>query len=216
MSVIVIQRVVKVAVFAWIASAFGAVAMLVSAAVAETPSLRQFKASCVAHSANAAAIAQDLQAQGWRALTDEELRLHSSTEMTRGFTMHWTHFQGWTPADSASPQLVILGDGPLNGGAAHGNFCVVADAVAFSRQTREVRQWLGFSRADTWGPGGDIFAYVRSPSGELRNAAGLSEAEGAEPLSQGRIGFVQVIGDEHTTLLNFSVIHPSNQNGAPP
>jgi hypothetical protein len=204
----------------WVIGAAGTVSAIVAlaatAAAAETPSLELFKSACVAHSADAAAIEQELQLQDWRRLTEEELGAHATTEMTRGFTMHWARFQGWAPGDSRGPLIVLLGDGPLNGGAARGDFCLVADAIAFSRQTREVRDWLGFSRAQTWGPGGDIFAYVRAPSGELRNAAGLSESEGAEPFAQGRIGFVQVVGDQRITALNFSVIHPHHQEqGAP-
>ncbi len=200
-----------------IAGALSAVLVLAAtAAAAETPSLNLFKSVCAAHNADAAAIEPDLQARGWRTLTPEEVQQHPSTELTRGFTMHWTRFQAWGPSDGTS-LIVLVGDGPVNEGAAQGNFCLLADAVGFSRQTREVREWLGFRRAQSWGPGGDIFAYVRSPSGELHNAAGLSESEGAEPFAQGRIGFVQVVGDEHMTLLNFSVIHPQQQEqGAPP
>lgn len=176
-------------------------------AFAGTAGVDLARSACLAHSANAEAISTDLSARGWRQLSDEERGERDPQNVGAGFVMHWATSQAWGSPDDASVMLT-LGEGPLGQGAARADFCMVTQSLGFSQQVRGVRQWLGFDRFQTWGPGGDLFAYLRDAEGNLSDGAHIEDAERDAALNDGRYGLVQVVGDHSTSVINFSVLHP--------
>lgn len=176
-----------------------------SLAFAETQALNLLRATCVAHNAHAAATVQDLTTRNWRQLTDAERGQNSAYQLAAGFVMHWTSSQAWTSPEGNV--IVVLGEGPLGSGEARADFCLVTESAPFRRQVREVRHWLGFDRFQSWGPGGDVFAYVRDDAGNFSDGAHPSDSVRAA-MRAGRFGFVQVIGDDTQSAINFSVIDP--------
>lgn len=174
---------------------------------ADTDAIALVQSTCVAHSANAIAIATDLATRGWREISAEERRRRDPENVGGGFVMHWTNSQTWAPQDGSALTLV-LGDGPLGQGEAHADFCMIIEQAPFSQQVRGVRRWLGFRRFQTWGPGGDNFAYVRDAAGNLSNGADISDEVRDAALREGRFGFIQVVGDRTTSVVNFSALRP--------
>lgn len=184
--------------------AFVALVLGSGAAHAETLALELVRTTCAAHGAEPAAIVGFIETRGWRRLTDQERLQRDPDNFVNGFVMHWSSSQTWAPNDDDS-LLLLLGEGPL--GAARARYCLVSEATSFGRQVREVRRWLGFGRFETWGPGGDMFAYIRDASGALSNGA-LPDADREGAAREGRFGFVQVIGDRSRSAINFSVVVP--------
>jgi hypothetical protein len=190
---------VALAALAWIATA--------GSASSDTASLDVVRSVCFAHGANGAAIAAELSARGWHQIGEDERRQRDSANVGGGFSMHWATSRAWAPPDNSSLTLV-LGEGPLGSGRA--DFCMVTESRAFADQVRAVRQWLDFDRFQTWGPGGDMFAYIRGDDEAMRNGAQASEAEREAAARTGRFGFVQVVGDDGASAINFSVVHPAS------
>ena len=184
------------------------VMLLSTQAAAQSRALDLVRSECVAQNADPDAISRDLSAMHWRQLSDEEQAHRDLSLLAVGFVMHWTRSQAWGPEDGEHI-MITLGDGPLGESGARARFCLISEARPFSRQVRDVRAWLGFQRFQTWGPGADMFAYIRGDAGALRNGAAISAAERDEAARAGRFGFVQVVGDTTSSLINFSVIEPS-------
>lgn len=174
--------------------------------IRSTEAAELVRSDCAARNADAGAIAASLTGRGWRLLSDDETRQRDRDGLAAGFMMHWTTSQAWAPNDASSLMLVV-GEGPVGQGQARASFCLIAEAASFARQRGAVRRWLGFSRAEAWGPGGDVFGYMRDDEGDLRNVVGASDAEQRAAMRAGRLGFVQVIGNQAASVINFSVIH---------
>lgn len=187
--------------------ALAALVLASGPAHAESAALGLVRTACAAHSADSAAIANDLTALGWRQLTDQDRLQRDPDNFAGGFVMHWSSSQAWAPV-SDEPLLLLLGEGPL--GEARAKFCLVSGMAPFRRQVSEVRRWLGFGRFETWGPGGDMFAYIRDGDGGFSNGA-LPEADREGAVREGRFGFVQVIGDQSRSAINFSVVVPQSR-----
>ena len=183
--------------------------------IAGSPTLDLVQATCFAQAADTQSISADLSARGWRQIDDAERRQRDPENVGAGFIMHWATSQAWAPLDDPSITLV-LGEGPLGGGAARADFCMIVDDVPFSRQTGAVRQWLGFPRFQTWGPGGDNFAYISDSEGRISNGAQAAEADANIAVSEGRFGFIQVVGDRAASVINVSVVHSTTPQGAGP
>lgn len=165
------------------------------------------RAVCLPNAGDTNAILAEISADGWRQLSDHERRQRDPENVAGGFVMHWASSQAWAPADD-SVQMLIVGEGPLGQGEARANFCAVMQQLPFSRQVRSVRDWLGFDRFQTWGPGGDNFAYVRDAGGNLTNGASVADDVRDAALREGRFGFIQVVGDRTTSVVNFSALQP--------
>ncbi|MBY0562632.1 MAG: hypothetical protein K2P58_00500 [Hyphomonadaceae bacterium] len=183
-----------------------AFALLLTPSVANaTTAVDLVRSTCAARDADVEAISASLAAQNWRRLDDAERVQNPSWDLVSGFVMHWTTTQAWAPPGGDG--LIVLGEGPFGQGEARARFCLVAEGVSFRRQVRDVRAWLGFDRFQTWGPGGDMFAYVRDDAGGFANGASLSEDARAAAANARRFGFVQVIGDRNGSAINYSVVN---------
>lgn len=180
-------------------------------AFAQTLALDAVRTACVAHNADPGAIAADLASRGWRQIGEAERRQRDPDNIAQGFIMHWSSSQAWAPADDATVTLV-LGEGTVGEGVS-ARYCAAVERRSFSQQVRAVRRWLGFERFQTWGPGGDTFAYLRNAEGALTNAASISDADRDAAVRDGRYGFVQVVGDGSTSMVNFSALHHTAPEG---
>ncbi|MEZ5972548.1 MAG: hypothetical protein R3C31_12120 [Hyphomonadaceae bacterium] len=195
----------RAALIALAASAFST-----TFAFADPRALDLVQSVCVSHSADTVAATAELATRGWRQITDEERRQRDPSDVAAGFIMNWSRSQAWAPEDDPS-LAIVLGEGPVGNGEARAEYCAIVERIAFSRQVRAVRRWLGFNRFQTWGPGGDIFAYLRDAEGALGNGADVAPTQLSVAMEQGRYGFVQVVGDNATSVVNFSVLHPAQR-----
>jgi hypothetical protein len=171
-----------------------------------TDALDQFRNLCVARNADADSIVLELDVLGWRALSAEELTDQPLFAMARGFTMHWNHVAAWEAPDDANTRIIFLGSGPLGGGQAVGDFCLLAAPAPYRGQLRRVVGWLGGDSFESWGPAGEVFRVMRNDAGDYENAARSPDSQVTAALQQGQIAFVQVIGDTRGSSLNFSVV----------
>ncbi|MCX7359874.1 MAG: hypothetical protein NT015_17265 [Alphaproteobacteria bacterium] len=175
---------------------------------ARTQALSLVRDTCFAQHANATTIAAELQARGWRQLSETERQQRDPENVGYGFIMHWTTSQAWAPPED-SVVMLALGEGPVDEGHARAEFCMVLERRGFSQQASVIRRWLGFRRFQSWGPGGEVFAYLRDPEDNISNGAELADEVRLVALREGRLGFVQIVGDQTTSVVNFSVLHPS-------
>lgn len=187
------------------AAAFALLAMAPAPAAAEMRAVELARSLCVANEARPTRVEETLAFQGWRRLSEEDASQAPLMELVRGFSMHWDGAHVWS-LGPAGP-LLALGAGRI--GYNTMDFCVVAEARSFSRQVRDVRSWLGFDRFETYGPGGDLFVYLRDETGRLRNGVEANEAEAAAAVALGRTGYVVVIGDAHASVVNFGAVRPT-------
>lgn len=155
-----------------------------------------FEAVCAgSHGDRAAAIGQ-AQAAGWSRLKDNEVPTAGGLAKLIE-PLKITNYAAFHRADN--DLVLLVGDDP-----SASQLCVVASKTPFREALTDVRGWLASPHLQTWGPGGEVFAFIKRGDQRLP-ITDHEDPRTAGAIAKRELATVTVIGGETGSLLVYGV-----------
>lgn len=160
--------------------------------------LQTFEALCAAHPADRAGVLKAAGEGAWEVLPDNVFPREGGLYERMRF-LHISDFSVRRKHSEAGDMVLLVG---RDKGA--GDLCVVAAHADYQDTLRQMHDWLGMNRFETWGPGGEFFMFVTD--GEKRTPAqSIGKADLMVAARRRAVSTSGVIGDQDSVMLVYGV-----------